>query len=145
MTYRRSFYSQESDVGTNITQDGDLAWKYAMTPRKWRTIFHTNQFQPTSLYTKQIYRPTTAQPQHAWIGLYYIPSDSIPKNPSKLNYVTEYDVMKSSGMYSYRILYAVKDANGSWYIKSKPSVEGRPGQLNLILSTDNKILNVQYW
>jgi hypothetical protein len=141
MAIRRSFYSQETNLG-DITRNGDLAWNYAMTPRKWRTIYSSNQFQPSSLYKKQMYRPSSNSKQHEWIGKYYIQADQIPTTN---DYVTEYEVMKSAGMYNYRILYAVKDENNNYKIKSKPAIEGRPGQMNLIMNTDNKIIDVQYW
>ena len=67
----------------------------------------------------------------------------------------EYDVQRRAGMYSYRILYAVKndkkngfnptDRDPDWVIKSKPSIEGRPGDMKVILDTNNIILSVQYW
>jgi hypothetical protein len=168
MAVRRGFYSQEPEVygasnriGTGSRADlyqvyrdshtTALGWDAAMTPRKWRTIYATNAFQPTWLYQKQSYRA----PNKEWIGKYFIPVDAYPEDPTKSNYVMEYDIMRKAGMYAYRILYAVENTekNGfnprpgdpSWVIKSKPSVEGRPGQMNIILSPKNIILDVQFW
>jgi hypothetical protein len=158
MSVRRAFYSQEPELyGTGSQYDiyrdshsGSLGWDAAMTPRKWRTIYASNAFQPTWLYRKQVYEPGSE-----WIGKYFIPVDSQPTYPDKQNYVMEYDIMRKSGMYNYRILYAAENTtkNGfnprpgdpKWVIKSKPSIEGRPGQMNIILDTNNIILAVQYW
>ena len=153
------FYSQEptnnhaAQAIYQIYRDshsGVLGWDAAVTPRKWRTIYASNNFQPTWLYRKQSYTP-----ESEWIGKYFIPIDSKPQYPDNGNYITEYDVQRKSGMYSYRVLYAVKNnkENGyypksgdpKWVIKSKPSVEGRPGQMNIILSTDNRVLSVENW
>ncbi len=166
MSVRRAYYSQEPEVygeselhwRKNLydiyrsSHSSALGWDQAMTPRKWRTIYASNEFQPTWLYRQQKYEPPELQD---WIGKYFIPVDSYPQDPSKNNYVMEYDVQKKAGMYSYRILYAVKNtkANGfnprpgdaAWVIKSKPSVEGRPGQLNVILDPNNIILALQHW
>lgn len=127
---RRQFHSQE------------LRYDHEYTPRKQRQFAPGGQFQPTWLYRKQIYRPQG--PKNPWIGKFFIPTGSVPANPEKTNYVREYDVMKKTGRYSYRILYAVVSGD-KYTIKSKPSVEGRPNQLNLILNTDNRILDVQYY
>lgn len=169
MSVRRGFYSQEPEVYGSSARSGTgsrknlydiyrsshaatLGWDAAMTPRKWRTVYASNNFQPTWLYKQQRYDPPELQ---EWVGKYFIPVDSYPQNPAKNNYIMEYDVQRKAGMYSYRILYAVKNTkkNGfnpragdpAWVIKSKPSVEGRPGQMNLILDPNNIILSVQNW
>lgn len=125
---------------------GDVSnrWAAAMSPRKWRTFPHADNFQPSWLYRQQMYRPS--KPDSNWIGKYFIPDGSIPARPHVDNYVLEYDVMRKSGMYNYRILYAVKavDETG-WVIRSKAAIEGRPGQMNIILTPQNLILDVQYW
>jgi hypothetical protein len=150
MSVRRSYYSQEPEL-YSTTHSTKLGWDASMTPRKWRTIYASNAFQPSWLYRKQKY----VAPNQNWIGKYFIPVDSTPAFPDKNNYVMEYDIMRQAGMYIYRILYAVKNdiqngfyprADDSEYvIKSKPSIEGRPGQMNIILDTNNIILDVQYW
>lgn len=165
MSVRRSFYSQEPEIYRGETarlyqaaHPTTLGWDAAMTPRKWRTIYASNQFQPTSLYnsTRTSITSLGSNVMQEWIGKYFIPVDSSPQDPSKDNYVMEYDVMRKSGMYSYRILYAVRYTTKNGYhptgqtkdtyvIKSKPAIEGRPGQMNLILDTNNLILDVQYW
>jgi hypothetical protein len=166
MSVRRAYYSQEPEVYGESelhkrkklydvyrsSHAGFLGWDQSITPRKWRTIYASNAFQPTWLYRQQQYNVPALQD---WIGKYFIPVDSYPQDPSKNNYVMEYDFQKKAGMYSYRILYAVKNtkANGfnqrpgaaDWVIKSKPSIEGRPGQLNVILDPKNVILALQYW
>lgn len=156
MSVRRSFYSQEPEIYGALSQTyreshpTSLGWDAAMTPRKWRTVYASNAFQPTWLYSTRSYTPP-----NPWIGKYFIPAGSNPAFPNKDNFVMEYDIMRRAGMYTYRILYAVKNnkKNGfnpesgeaKYIIKSKPSVEGRPGQMNLILDTNNVILDVQYW
>lgn len=140
MSIRRHLFSQE------------IRYQHPWSPRKSRTYAPGGQFQPTWLYHKQIYRPYGATnipnakdgDEASWIGKIFIPEGSIPSNPSKNNYIREYDVMKKAGTYSYRILYAVQK-NGEWVIKSKASVEGRPGQMNLIMSPKNEIIDIQYW
>lgn len=168
MSIRRSFYSQEPTTTDqymanrlNMTvESGMNSWAAAMPPRKWRTIYHSQSVQPSRLYSREIYKPTKVQKESEWIGKYFIPDGSVPRRPEANNYITEYDIMKHAGMYSYRVLYAVKattkdsvsfpsgndSMNGSgWILRSKASIESRPGQLNLILSTQNLILDVQYF
>jgi len=159
MSVRRSFYSQEPEVYGQINslyEDSHqtTGWDTRMTPRKWRTIYAANVFNPTILYHRQNYEPPNLS---SWIGKYYISDNSLDfvgKRPG--TYINEHDIMRQAGMTSYRILYAVPydlahgynprpGETAKYVVKSKPAIEGRPGQLNLILDTDNKILSVQYF
>lgn len=161
MSIRRAFYSQEPEVYTDelkqyeANHNNKLGWGAAMTPRKWRTIYNSNAFQPTVLYNRHEYSPPNTNEMHEWIGKTFVPVDTVNMlRPADT--LLEYDVMRKAGMYTYRILYAVPydkahgyypkpGENKKYIVKSKASVEGRPGQLNLILDTSNKILDVQYW
>ncbi len=104
------------------------------TVRKSGSYYADNARQQSRLYNDTRYRPLTD-----WIGKYFIPIGSFPRDPHMLNYISEYEVMKKTGSYAYRIAYV----NGSK--KSKPSIEYRPAQLNLILNPDNLILDVLYF
>ena len=98
MSVRRAFYSQEPEVYGQSTRKGTgsqrglyktyrdshagvLGWDAAMTPRKWRTIYASNAFQPTWLYHKQRYDPPDSD---GWIGKYFIPVDSFPQFPIRI-------------------------------------------------------------
>lgn len=134
-------------------------WSRTMSPRKWRTVHHARGVQsPSVLYRRELYVPPAGTVENTWLGKYFIPDDAIPAVPTADNYVLEADVMRKAGMYNYRILYALEVASGSsirdlfgytqkkrWVLKSKPSIESRPGQMNLILTPKNLILAVQYW
>jgi len=118
----------------------ELRYDHEHSPRKQRMFAAGGQFQPSRLYNNQLYKPTKPEPEAEWIGKFFIPEGSIPANPEKDNYVREYDVMKRAGKYSYRVLYA---HNGQ--LKSKAAIERRPGQMNLIINTNNRILSVEYY
>ncbi len=104
------------------------------TIRKSGRHYANNNYQQSRLYESTRFRPATN-----WIGKYFIPIGSFPYDPHTMNYIHEYDVMKKAGSYAYRILYI----NGEK--KSKPSIEYRPAQLNIILNPDNVILDVVYF
>lgn len=103
------------------------------TVRKSGSYYADGALQQSRLYNGTRYRP------ECWIGKYFIPVGSFPRDPHLLNYVSEYEVMKKTGSYAYRVAYV----NGQK--KSKPSIEYRPAQLNIILNPDNLIIDVVYF
>lgn len=117
---RRSYNSQEP------------RYSHEHTPRKWRHVNRSNAFM---LFNK---KPVNTYPE--WIGKTFQPNGEIYNLPV----VTEYEVERVAGSYNYRIIYCVK-IKDIWYMKSKPTIQSRPGQLNLMLDVNNKIINVQYF
>jgi len=128
----------------NIQHSQDLRYNHGHTPRKARTVTYSDQFQPTHFYRKQIYIPSKNEKQSEWVGKYFLPIGSTNNCIPSCMVISEHDVRRHAGMYSYRVLYA-DVSNGQIHIQSKAAMEGRPGQLNLIMDTNNKILKVEYW
>ncbi len=113
-----------------------------------RTTINSHEFQSPMRKTgkyyayqthSRLYNKSVSRPQTDWIGKYFIPIGSFPRDPYYHNYVSENEVIKKTGRYAYRIIYT----NGIGM--SKPSIEYRPAQLNIILSPDNVILDAAYF
>jgi hypothetical protein len=115
-------------------------WSARITPRKWRTFTPARSVLPSRLYG-----PARVVKRNIWTGKYFIPEGSAPALPHRQNYVLESEIARTTGGRSYRILYAVAGPTGEWIIRSKPTIEDRPGQLNLVLTGNNVVLGVAWF
>ena len=129
----------------NIAHSQDLKYDHGHNPRKLRSVAYSNQFEPTHFYKKQTYIPHKESKETSWVGKYFIPIGTTNNYVPQCHAVSEYEVMRKAGMYAYRILYAIEGSDGKVHIQSKAAMEGRPGQMNITLNTNNKILDVEYW
>ncbi len=145
---RRPVFSQETE------------YQHRHTPRKWRTFYNTNLFQPSIFRYSQIYRPQSGH-DHDWIGKYLVPYRSSPyrstvaacrQNISACQLVSEYEIMRANGMYSYRIIFVVPvvvmergQKRVKYIMRSKPAIEARPGQLNIFCEPNMRIVDIQYF
>jgi hypothetical protein len=133
---RRSLFSQE------------VEYSHQSSPRKWRSIQRPTTFLRSILRPQLIYKPPTTARESQWIGKYVIPYQSTIKRIPNRSYVSEYEIMRTCGMYVYRLIFVepVKiDGIMRYRIRSKPTVDYRPGQMNIYVTPDLQIVNIEYF
>jgi hypothetical protein len=134
---RRPLFSQETE------------YSHQSSPRKWRTIARPTTFHQSIMRPQRIYTPPSSGTEYSWIGKFLIPYQSFNFDINPQKCVSEYEIMKKCGMYSYRIIFVIpvknKDNKISYLMKSKPTIEYRPGQLNVYVTPDMLIVGVQYF
>jgi hypothetical protein len=123
-----------------------VEYSHQYSPRKWRT-FNSYAAQPSIFRKHPVYTPGQNAPERKWIGKYLIPYQSKPPQIEKgKEYITEYEIMRMNGMYSYRLIFVEPTSDPKKFvILSKLSIESRPHQLNIYLTRDQKIVEVKYF
>ena len=117
-------------------------YNYKWNPRKWKPIRYNHVNNPTMLYGAQIFI-TKGDTEKSWIGKYFIPYGTHFES-SVNNYILEEDIAKFSGMYRYRIIFG-KKINDKFILDSKPRIENRPRQMNILLDQNGIIYDVLYF
>lgn len=118
------------------TKSDEPRYSHESTPRKRRSFLGANSQEGNILRHRSSYRP-----ENEWINKRFIPLGQFPR-VGETEYVSEREIMRISGQYMYRIIFANQD--GSY--KSKPAIEYRPHQLNIVLDPNTeRIIDVAYF
>jgi hypothetical protein len=133
---RRPLFSQE------------VEYSHQTSPRKWSTVGRTTQLQPSIFRHHEMYKPHRDDfSGKKWIGKYLIPYQSMHCNKQcDREYISELEIMRSTGMFSYRLIFVTRTNKPNVYIiKSKPTIETSPGRLNLFITPQLLIVDAQYF
>ena len=117
-------------------------YNHKWNPRRMKPIRYNNVYNPTMLYGAQSFI-TKGTTEKQWIGKYLVPLHMTNKHNSN-NYVLEETIAKFAGMYRYRILFG-KGVNNQFIFDSKPTIENRPKQMNILLDQYGIINDVLYF
>lgn len=119
-------------------------YNYRWNPRKWRPIRYNHVYNPTMLYgAEELVKK--GHVESSWIGRKFIPYYvHYCRCSENCDYVCEEVIAKFAGMYRYRIIFG-KVVDNEFIMRSKPTIENRPLQMNILIDQNGRIYDVMYF